>query len=98
MGRTAGQGNKTLLGEFSFSILVDNEGSSSWRFSSVHGPNNACFRDRFWDEIAGLSYLCGEKWCIGGDFNMVRSLQEKFNNNRVTRSIKMCDELVRELI
>ena len=28
---------------------------------------------------------------------MVRSLQEKFNSNRVTRSMKLFDELVREL-
>ena len=28
---------------------------------------------------------------------MVRSLQEKFNSNRITRSMRLFDELVREL-
>ena len=83
--------------EFLASILENIEGNSSWWFSGVYGPSKACFRERFWDELAGLLTLCGEKWCIGGDFNVVKSLQEKFNSNRVTRSMKLFDELVREL-
>ena len=87
----------SLLGEFSASILVELEASSGWWFSGVYGPSKACFRDRFWDEIASLSSLCGDKWCIGGDFNVVRCVQEKFNSNRTTRSMKLFDELMREL-
>ena len=92
-----GSRSYSLLGEFSVSILVNNEGSSSWWLSGVYGPSKASFRDRFWDELAGLSYLCGDRWCIGGDFNVVRSIQEKFNSNRVTRSMKLFDELIEEL-
>ena len=87
----------SLLGEFSVSILMDNEGSSNWWFSGVYGPSKAYFRDRFWDEVAGLSSLYGKKWCIRGDFNAVRNLQEKFNSNIVTRSMKLFDGLVRKL-
>ena len=87
----------SLLREYSASILVDIEGSSSWWFYGVYGPSKACFRDHFWDEIAGLLILCGYRWCIGEDFNVVRSLQEKFNSNRITRSMKLFDELLREL-
>ena len=76
---------------------MDIEGRSSWWFSGVYGPSKACHRDRFWDELAGLSILCGDKWCIGADFNVVRSVQEKFNSNRLTRSMKLFDKLVREL-
>ena len=86
-----------MLGEFSASIFVENEGCSGWWFSGVYGPSKACFRDRFWDELTSLSILCGDKWCIGGDFNVVRSLQEKFNSSRTNRSMKLFDELVREL-
>ena len=87
----------SLLGEFSVSILVEMEGNSNWWFSGVYGPSKARFRDRFWDELVGLSSLCGDKWCIGGDFNVVRNVQEKFNSNRSTRSMKLFDELVSEL-
>ena len=67
----------SLLGEFSALILVDIEGGSSWWFSGVYGPSKACFRDRFWDELVGLSILCGDKWCIGGDFNVGSSLEDR---------------------
>ena len=87
----------SMVGEFSASIFVENEDSSGWWFSGVYGLSKACFRDRFWDELAGLSILSGDKWCIGGDFNVVRSLQEKFNSNRTTGSMKLFDKLVREL-
>ena len=87
----------SLLGEFLASILVDIEGSSSWWFSGVYGPSKTCFRDRFYDELARLPTLYGVKWCIGGDFNMMKSLQEKFNSNKTTRSMKLFDELAKEL-
>ena len=87
----------TLVGEFSASILVEVDGGSIWWFSGVYGPSKVSFRDRFWDELAGLSTICGDKWCLGGDFNVVRTVQEKFNSNRTTRSMRMFDELIREL-
>ena len=88
----------SMLGDFSASIFVDNGNNSGWWFSGVYSPSKACFRDRFWDELAELSILCGDSWCIGGDFNVVRSVQEKFNSNRTTASMKLFDELVRELL
>ena len=87
----------TLVGEFSVSVLVEVTGSTSWWFSGVYGLSKTCYRDRFWDELAGLSSTCGDKWCLGGDFNVVRNVQEKFNSNRNTRSMRMFDDLVREL-
>ena len=87
----------SLIGEFSTSIRVQLEEESSWWFTGVYGLTKACFRDSFWDELAGLSVVCGEQWCIGGDFNVVRNLQEKFNSHRVTRSMRLFDELLREL-
>ena len=41
--------------------------------------------------------VCGDGWCIGGDFNVVKRLQEKFNSFKVTTSMKLFDELVRQL-
>ena len=79
------------------SVLVEDAGGSSWWFSGVYGPSKMCYRDKFWDELAGLLSICSDKWFIGGDFNVVRKVQEKFNSNRTTRSMRMFDELVREL-
>ena len=89
--------NDTLVGEFSASVLVEMEDGRSWWFSGIYGPSKVVHRDRFWDELGGLSTICGDRWCLGGDFNVVRNVQEKFNSNRTTRSMRMFDELVREL-
>ena len=87
----------SLIGEFSVSILVKGADSNSWWFSGVYGHSKVCFRDSFWDELTGLSTICGDKWCLGGDFNVIRTVQEKFNSNRNTRSMRMFDKLIREL-
>ena len=87
----------SLIGEFSVSILVKGMGTNNWWLSGLYGPSKVCNRDRFWDELAGLSTICGDKWCLGGDFNVVRTVQEKFNSNRNTRSMRMFDALIREL-
>ena len=42
----------------------------------VHTIIGGCF----WDELAGLGSICGDKWCIGVDFNVVRDVKEKFNS------------------
>ena len=54
----------SLIGEFLVSILVEDVGGSRWWFLGVYGPSKTSFRDCFWDELAGLSTLCGERWCI----------------------------------
>ncbi|KAM6550152.1 hypothetical protein CsatB_021828 [Cannabis sativa] len=87
----------SMIGEFSISVLIKTEEKEPWWFSGVYGPCSYKARSDFWDEMAGLSSICGESWCIGGDFNVVRSVQEKLNNNSCTRSMKIFDELVNVL-
>ena len=41
----------------------------------------------FWEEMAGLFGLCSPRWCIGGDFNVVRFVAKKSNGRRQTRSM-----------
>ncbi|POO01038.1 AP endonuclease 1, binding site, partial [Trema orientale] len=59
----------TLLGDFSVSILVEGDGETNWWFTGVYGPYSYNSRDNFWDELAGLWSLCGDRWYLGGDFN-----------------------------
>ena len=53
-------------------------------------------RGMFWDELVGLSEICGSKWCLGGDFNVVRNTGEKRNSPTDTHSMRIFDELIRE--
>ncbi|KAL5566610.1 hypothetical protein UlMin_029774 [Ulmus minor] len=34
-------------------------------------------RKEFWEELYGLHSICGPRWCLGGDFNVVRYCHEK---------------------
>ena len=63
----------------------------------MHGPTKRSFRSDFWDEIAGLKELCSARWCMGGDFNIVRRVTEKFNSLTTTRSLREFDSLIGEL-
>uniref|UniRef100_A0A803P8A0 Reverse transcriptase domain-containing protein n=1 Tax=Cannabis sativa TaxID=3483 RepID=A0A803P8A0_CANSA len=87
----------SLVGEFSISVLINAEGKEPWWFSGVYGPCSYKIRHVFWDELAGLSSICGESWCVGGDFNVTRRVGEKLNSSSSTRSMKLFDGLIREL-
>ena len=57
-----------------FLSVVDN---FRWAIAIVYGPNEDSSRGQFWDDISSAHLLCLVPLCVGGDFNMVRSPQEK---------------------
>ena len=87
---------ESLLGDFSMTIKVVH-GDSSWWFSGVYGPCRSRERNDFWDELAGLGEICGENWCVGGDFNVVRFASEKNKTIRARRSMRCFNEIIAEL-
>ncbi|XP_073049686.1 uncharacterized protein [Primulina eburnea] len=88
---------ENLIGDFSVSIEIKWKDEFKWWFTAVYGPCKPRQRDFFWDELAGLHSICGERWCIGGDFNVVRNLNEKMNSNSLTPSMYCFDNLIQEL-
>ncbi|PON73919.1 Endonuclease/exonuclease/phosphatase [Parasponia andersonii] len=87
----------SLLGDFLVSILIEDEVGGDWWFCGVYGPPRRENRKNLWDELVGLRELCGNRWCVGGDFNIVRRVSEKFNSSTNTRSMKEFDSLIREM-
>ncbi|XP_073311016.1 uncharacterized protein [Primulina huaijiensis] len=86
-----------LIGEFSVSIEMELKDNIMWWFSAIYGPVKPREREKFWDELGGLSSICGERWCLGGDFNVVRNTREKMNSNSNTTSMLCFDKLIGEL-
>ena len=86
----------SLIGDFTVSIH-NKDKNEKWWFTGVYGPSSYNGRGLFWDELAGLRTICGDKWCLGADFNVVREVSEKQNSNSVIRSMRTFDELLREL-
>ncbi|XP_073066025.1 uncharacterized protein [Primulina eburnea] len=77
-----------LIGNFSASIKIQWNDDIFWWFTAIYGPCNSRNRELLWDELAGLNSICGENWCVGGDFNVVRNLSEKLNSTSYTTKLQ----------
>lgn len=83
-------------GNFSVSVLLEIKGRGSWWFTSVYGPNCPRQRSFFWEELGFLFGFCGPNWCLGGDFNAIRSPDEKLGGSSLTASMRGFDSFIRE--
>ena len=63
----------------------------------MYGPNKPHLRKDFWLEIQHLFGLTYPKWCVGGDFNVIRRSSEKLGGTRLTPTMRLFDELIRDL-
>ncbi|KAK9943830.1 hypothetical protein M0R45_009426 [Rubus argutus] len=81
---------------FSVSIKIQAINGQDWWLSGVYGPNKVRDKDDFWEELAGLYGLCGPRWCVGGDFNVVRFPSEKSNGGRMTRSMRVFNNFLQD--
>ena len=88
---------ESLVGEFSILVLVEDEIRGDWWFTGFYGLSQRRYRKDFGDEIAGLEEVCSVRWCMGGDFNVVRKVNEKLNSLTNTRSMREFDSLIGEL-
>ncbi|XP_073022115.1 uncharacterized protein [Primulina eburnea] len=85
-----------LIREFSLSIEIRWNEDIKWWFSAIYRPVKPREMELFWDELAGLNSICGDKWCLGGHFNVVRNI-EKMNNQTNTTSMSCFDCLICKL-
>ncbi|RVW96870.1 putative ribonuclease H protein [Vitis vinifera] len=59
-------------------------------------PNKAVWREDFWLELQDLHGLTFPRWCVGGDFNVIRRISEKMGDSRLTVNMRRFDEFIRE--
>ena len=86
---------EVVLGSFSITIKLDSVDKGSFWLSSVYGANLSYFRKDFWLELQDLSGLTFPKWCVDGDFNVIRRVSKKLGGSRVTPSMDF-DDFIRE--
>ncbi|RVW29923.1 hypothetical protein CK203_100289 [Vitis vinifera] len=63
---------EVVLGSFSVSIKFAMDRRESLWLSVVYGPNNLALRKDFWVELSNIVGLSHPRWCVGGDFNVIR--------------------------
>ena len=86
-----------MIGSFSVLVKVEFAEEGSFWLTSMYGPNKTQWRKDFWMELQDLYGLACPKWCIGGDFNVIRRPVEKLGGSRLTLNMRCFDELIREL-
>ncbi|KAM2738015.1 hypothetical protein PS2_025511 [Malus domestica] len=87
---------ESLVGVFSVSIKIRELNGLEWWLSGVYGPCKYRERQDFWEELAGLYGLCSPRWCVGGDFNVVRFENEKSNGGRSTASMRIFNQFIQD--
>ncbi|RVW41858.1 putative ribonuclease H protein [Vitis vinifera] len=88
--------SEKVLGSFSVTVKLNSDEEGSFWLSSVYGPNKAVWREDFWLELQDLHGLTFPRWCVGGDFNVIRRISEKMGDSRLTVNMRRFDEFIRE--
>ena len=85
-------------GHFSVTCMFKNvEDGFLWAFTGVYGPVKRCKRELFWEELGSVKGLWEGPWCIGEDFKMVLSPNDRNLDCRVMQSMRRFNEVLNEM-
>ena len=68
-----------------------------WVFTGVYGPMYNRDREVFWEELRSIKGLWRDPWCMRGDFNMVRYLEEHSRRGGLSISMRRFTKVVEDL-
>ncbi|RVW78773.1 hypothetical protein CK203_050954 [Vitis vinifera] len=87
---------KKVLGSFSVTVKLNSGEEGSFWLTLVYGPNKPLWRKDVWLELQDLYGLTFPRWCVRGDFNVIRRISEKMGDSRLTFNMRCFDEFIRE--
>ncbi|RVW30367.1 La-related protein 1A [Vitis vinifera] len=76
-----------VLGSFSVTVKLNFGEEGSFWLTSVYGPNKPLWRD-FWLKLQDLYGSTFPRWCVGGDFNVIRRISKKMSDSRLTFNMR----------
>ena len=59
---------------FSITIKLESEKEGFFWLTLVHGPSTSHIRKDFWLKLQDLFCITFLKWCVCGDFNLIRRI------------------------
>ena len=88
----------SIKGVYSLSLICTNPiDQFKWCLTGVYGPNHSSLRSQFWSELKNIKLAVKLPWCLGRDFNVIRTSEERMGGCRSTLSmIKFNDFIVKE--
>ncbi|RVX10571.1 putative ribonuclease H protein [Vitis vinifera] len=57
-------------------------------------PKQLSSQEGFWVKLSDIVGLASPRWCVGGDFNVIRRSLEKLGGSRLTPSMKDFDDFI----
>ena len=87
---------ENVLRSFSVTVKLNSSEEGSFWLTSVYGLNKPLWRRDFWLELQDLYGLTFLRWCVGGDFNVIRRISEKMGDSRLTVNMRCFEEFIRE--
>ncbi|RVW28239.1 hypothetical protein CK203_083670 [Vitis vinifera] len=88
--------SEKVLGSFSVTVKLNSDEEGFLWLTSVYGLDKAVWRKDFWMELQDLHGLTFPRWCVGGDFNVIRRISEKMGDSKLTVNMRCFDEFIRE--
>ncbi|XP_059654667.1 uncharacterized protein LOC132301434 [Cornus florida] len=82
-------------GRFVEWIVLDVDGVP-WVFSGVYGPTEDSVRHLLWEELGEVRRQWMLPWCVGGDFNVVRSPFKRSTRGRWTSDMELFSKFIDE--
>ena len=73
------------------------EDNNTWIFTSAYGPTIGEERVQFWEELGAIRGRWQGSWCIGGDFDALRFLDERYREGRLTSVTRKFSQIIDEL-
>ncbi|GKV29753.1 hypothetical protein SLEP1_g38652 [Rubroshorea leprosula] len=61
---------------------------------NIYSPCQLAGKRALWEDLQKLIINKGGKWCLAGDFNAVRKIEERAGSREVTREMKEFDEFI----
>ena len=70
----------------------------SWVFTGLYGLSKRDLKEDLWEDLGAIRGMWEDPWCIGGDFNVLRSSKERNREGRwlgdMRRFFQVIDDLV----
>lgn len=87
--------SNNYTGEYSISVIcINKEDGYRWGFTRVYGPFNQSTNSIFGEELSSIRNRWQLPWCIGGDFNVVRSPKEHLGALILTNQMRWFNKFV----
>ena len=69
----------------------------TWIFTGVYGPTSNENRELLWEDLCAIRGLWGDPRCVGGDFNVIRFLEERNRVDKISSSMRRFSQIINEL-